>query len=178
MHAAFRENPFEQVGDVLTLMPAFVGVVVLAIEDYRGFGELALGTLISQTTVEILKRSFDYAHSRGYNVSFAKRPCCEDYKGFPSGHSAGGFSAASFVYYRYGLKPALPIIALAIVTAASRVQARKHSFWQVLAGGVISWSYGWLFTSKYKPKRFWIAPELGSDYLGGMRYGFSISYKF
>ncbi len=177
---AQRDNAFEQLGDVLTLMPLFVGVVSLGFEDYRGFGELALGTIATQASIEALKRGFEYAHKKGYDVAFSKRPCCEDYKGMPSGHSGGGFSAASFVYYRYGWKPALPIIFSAILTAASRVQAQKHSIWQVMTGGIIAWSFGWIFTSKYKkPKQeLTILPNINVDRLGGIEYSALISYRF
>lgn len=180
LNHAQRENTFEQIGDVLTLMPIFVGVVSLGMEDYRGFGELMLGTLVTQTSIEVLKKSFEYAHKKGYDVSFSKRPCCEDYKGMPSGHSGGAFSAAAFVYYRYGWKPAIPVTLLAIATAASRVHAGKHSLWQVITGGAIAWSFGWLFTSKYRPKskNLVFLPSVGIDKLGGMEYNALISYRF
>lgn len=177
---AQRDNAFEQLGDVLTLMPLFVGVVSLGMEDYRGFGELALGTLATQTTIEILKKSFAYAHTKGYDVSFSKRPCCEDWKGMPSGHSGGGFSAAAFVYYRYGWKPAIPVTILAFVTAASRVQAKKHTIWQVMAGGFIAWGFGWIFSSKYtNPKnKLTILPNIQQDKFGGMQYTATLNYSF
>ena len=176
--AAQRNSAFEQLGDVLTLMPLFVGVVSLGIEDYRGFGELALGTLLTQGSIEILKRSFEYAHKKGYEVDFSKRPCCDDWKGMPSGHSGGGFSAASFVYYRYGWKPAIPVIVTAILTAASRVYAKKHTIWQVLAGGAIAWGFGWLTTTKYHKKNLLILPSVSVDTLGGMQYSAILSYRF
>ncbi|WP_269843697.1 phosphatase PAP2 family protein [Helicobacter anatolicus] len=177
---AQRNDAFEKIGDVLTLMPIFVGVVSLGIEDYRGFGELMLGAISTQASIEIIKRSFEYAHKKGYDVSFSKRPCCEDYKGMPSGHSGGAFSAAAFVYYRYGWKPAIPITLLAITTAASRVHARKHTIWQVITGGAIAWSFGWLFTSKYKPKNknLVFLPSIGVDKLGGTEYSATIKYSF
>ena len=133
-----RNNAFEQVGDVLTLMPAFVGVISLV----------------------------------------SKRPCCNDWKGMPSGHSGGGFSAAAFVYYRYGWKAAIAPIILATLTAASRVQARKHTLWQVAAGGAIAWAYGWLVTTKYHPKNFSITPDISINPLGGMEFSAQAYYRF
>lgn len=180
LFGARRDNPFEQVGDVLTLMPLFVSVVVLGMEDYRGFGELALGTLVSQATIEVTKRGFAWAHKKGYDVEFSKRPCCDDYKGMPSGHAGGGFSAASFVYYRYGWKPAIPLIISAFITAASRVEARKHTIWQVMVGSAIAWGFGWVFTSKYndKPKKLLVLPSVGVDGFGGMEYSAQLTYRF
>lgn len=175
---ANRVDAFEQVGNVLTLMPIFVGVVSLGMEDYVGLGQLALGTLLTQGSIEVIKRSMQYAHNKGYDVDFSKRPCCNDWKGMPSGHSGGGFSAAAFVYYRYGWKPAIPVTILAVVTAASRVYARKHTLWQVAAGGAIAWAYGWLVTTKYHPKNFSFVPSVSVDSFGGMQYSAQAFYRF
>ena len=56
-----------------------------------------------------------------------------------AGMLGGCLSAAGFVYYRYGWKPALPVIALAILTDASRVVARQHTILQVTIGSLIAW---------------------------------------
>ncbi|EQD92352.1 hypothetical protein L934_02535, partial [Helicobacter pylori PZ5080] len=92
---------------------------------------------------------------------------------------AGGvFSAAGFVYYRYGWKPALPVIALAILTDASRVVARQHTILQVTIGSLIAWGFAYLFTSRYKPKQWMLYPEISSDFKGSSRYGVSFSYRW
>ncbi len=176
--AAQRDSVFEQIGDVLALMPIFVGVASLSIEDYWGLGQLALGTALAQGSIELIKHSLQSAHNKGKSLDFAKRPCCDDYKGMPSGHSGGGFSAAAFVYYRYGWKPAIPVITLAFVTAASRVYARKHTIWQVMGGGAIAWAWGFLVTTKFKPKNLTLTPVIGADSLGGALYSAQISYRF
>ncbi|MDU7693360.1 MAG: phosphatase PAP2 family protein [Helicobacter sp.] len=168
--AKFRESYFEQLGDVLTLMPAFVGVVTIGIEDYDGALDLALGSISTQISIEIIKRSLEFAHKKGAKVAFAKRPGFEDYKGFPSGHSGGGFSAASFVFYRYGFKPAIAPLIGATLTAASRVYAKKHSLLQVIAGGAIAWGFGYIFTNKYNVKP---ALELRDS---GLSFNFGYSF--
>ncbi|PAF52424.1 phosphatase PAP2 family protein [Helicobacter sp. 13S00477-4] len=172
------KGDFEKFGDVFRLLPVFVGVVSLGMEDYRGLGELALGSLVTQGVIEGVKWGFYYAHKDGHNIAFAKRPCCDDYKGMPSGHAGGAFSAAGFVFYRYGWKPAIPVIALALITDASRVYARKHSIWQVLVGSAIGWGFSWLFTSKYKPKGVVITPDISSDIRGNMTYNINVGYRF
>lgn len=96
----------------------------------------------------------------------------------PSGHAGGSFSAAGFVYYRYGWKPALPLIGLGIITDASRVVARKHSVWQVLAGSAIAWGVAWIFTTPYKPRKLLITPDIGTDIAGKATYGLSLSYSW
>ncbi|WP_253248284.1 phosphatase PAP2 family protein [Helicobacter sp. 12S02634-8] len=174
----WAKSNFERFGDVFRLLPVFVGVVSLGMEDYRGFGELALGSLVTQGVIEGVKRGFDAAHKNGHNIAFAKRPCCEDYKGMPSGHAGGAFSAAGFVFYRYGWKPAIPVGILAILTDASRVYARKHSVWQVLVGSAIGWGFAWLFTSKYKPHDLVVTPDVDIDARGNTIYSVHMAYRF
>ncbi|WP_104695909.1 phosphatase PAP2 family protein [Helicobacter salomonis] len=167
----------EDIGDVLRLMPVFVGVVSLGMRDYRGMGELALGSLVTQAVIYGVKDAFASAHARGAKVPFAKRPCCDSWRGMPSGHAGGAWSAAGFVYYRYGWKPALPVIALAMLTDASRVVARKHTVLQVVVGSLIGWGFAYLFTSKYR--RNWeLYPEIGVDEKKGMHYGLAVHYRF
>ncbi|WP_104713641.1 phosphatase PAP2 family protein [Helicobacter cetorum] len=168
----------EEIGDVLRFLPIFVGTVSLAMRDYRGLGELAIGTLVSQGVIYGIKGAFSKAHAHGASVSFAKRPCCNSWRGMPSGHAGGVFSAAGFVYYRYGWKPALPVLALAILTDASRVVAQKHTIWQVVVGSLIGWGFAYLFTTRYKPKNWMLYPEISSDFKGNGRYGVSFSYQW
>lgn len=172
-------------------MPAPVGVVSESMEDYIGVWQLFLGTLATQGAIEGVKLGFDFAHKKGYSIAFAKRPCCDSYKGMPSGHAGGAMSAAAFVFYRYGWESALPLIALSIVTSASRVYAEKHSVWQVLAGSAIAWGFAALFTTPYsaskpylfvrdnRPKRqFFIFPIVGRDRFYSVYYGLNVSYVF
>lgn len=191
-------SDFEKFGDTFTLMPVPVGVVSESMEDYKGALQLLLGTLATQGAIEGVKRTFDFAHKKGYSVAFAKRPCCDEYKGMPSGHAGGAMSAAGFVFYRYGWKPALPLIALSIATSASRVYAEKHSVWQVLVGSAIAWGFAALFTTPYnastahfhsnpirekihdnRPKRqFFIFPQVGRDRFYSIYYGLNVYYVF
>lgn len=178
MQNVSARDDFERLGDILTLAPFGVLIVSLGMRDYEGAWQLAAGSLATQGTIEIIKRGFEYAHLNGTSIDFAKRPCCNDYKGMPSGHAGGAFSAAGFVYYRYGWKPALPLIGLGIVTAASRVHAQKHTVWQVLVGSAIAWGWAYVFTTKYNPKtRFIVTPEVGADSFGGF-YGVNVLYRW
>ena len=172
------EDSFQKLGDIFRLAPLIPLAISIGIEDYEGAMQLALGTAASQVSVEVIKLGFHTAHTQGASVAFAKRPCCDEYRGMPSGHSAGAFSAASYVYYRYGFRQSLPLIGIGVATAASRIHAKKHSFAQVLAGGAISWGFAWLFTSPYKPKNMVITPEVGEDSLGGDMVGIRIGLRF
>ena len=176
---AHARGEFEKVGDVLTLAHVGVLIVSLGMQDYEGAAQLVAGSLVTQGVIEVVKKSFQFAHDRGgASLDFAKRPCCDEWKGMPSGHAGGSFSAAGFVYYRYGWKPSLPLIGLGIITDASRVVARKHTIWQVLAGSAIAWGVAWIFTTPYKPRKVLITPEIGTDIAGKGTYGLSLSYSW
>lgn len=171
-------DEFEKLGDILTLAPFGVLIVSLGMRDYEGAAQLAAGSLATQGTIELIKRGFEYAHLNGTSIDFAKRPCCDDYKGMPSGHAGGAFSAAGFVYYRYGWKPALPLIGLGVVTAASRVYAKKHTIWQVAVGSAIAWGWAYVFTTRYNPQtRFIVTPEISADNFGSF-YGVNMHYRW
>ncbi|MCX2716938.1 phosphatase PAP2 family protein [Helicobacter sp. MIT 21-1697] len=173
-----RENQFEQFGDAFRFLPVYVMVVSLAMEDYEGVGQLALGTLGTQLVTEGIKWGFDSAHKNGNSVAFAKRPCCEDWKGMPSGHASGAFSAVGFVYYRYGWKPAIPVGILAVLTAASRVEAKKHSILQVSVGAALAWGFSYIFTHKYMPKNTMIMPNVDTDMQGNPALSLNVRYSF
>jgi len=171
------KDDFERLGDVLTLAPVGVLIVSVGMKDYEGAWQLAAGSLATQGAIEMIKKSFQLAHNNGHSVGFAKRPCCDNnFEGMPSGHAGGAFSAAGFVFYRYGWKPALPLIGLGIITDASRVYARKHTVWQVLIGSVIAWGFAYAFTTPYKQRKVLVMPEIGTDITGHNVYGLNVSY--
>lgn len=171
---------FRKFGDIFRFLPIYVGVISGAMGDWEGVGELALGTLSTQAATEALKYTFSTMHENGNSVSFAKRPCCDSYKGMPSGHSSGAFSGAFYVYYRYGWKPALPALGIATLVAASRVDARRHSVAQVSVGAAISLGFAYLFTSDYykKEQNLSLLPIIEPDKDGKTRFAMSVNYKF
>lgn len=66
---------------------------------------------------------------------------------FVSGHSAGGFIGASYLYTRYGKGWGIPAYGLAILTAYSRVCAQKHFADDVLGGALVAMMSNWYATS-------------------------------
>lgn len=75
------------------------------------------------------------------NAPVNLRPSGGD-KGFPSAHTAAaGIGASSIVYDCISANPtakAVVVLSAAFV-GASRIDARKHDIWQVLAGGLLGW---------------------------------------
>lgn len=62
---AHARGEFEKVGDVLTLAPVGVLIVSLGMQDYEGAAQLVAGSLVTQGVIEMVKKSFQFAHDRG-----------------------------------------------------------------------------------------------------------------
>ena len=77
-----------------------------------------------------------------------RRPDKSDNKSFPSGHAAVSFAAAATLENRYGWTIGVPAFALASFVSAARVEARKHHWYDVVAGGAIGTASGFLITRR------------------------------
>jgi len=77
-----------------------------------------------------------------------ERPDLSNRKSFPSGHTSVSFAAAASLQNRYGWKVGLPAQLLASFVGLSRVQARKHHWYDVVAGAAVGETSGFLITSK------------------------------
>lgn len=102
------------------------------------------------------------------------RPDHSNYHSFPSGHSTITFAAAGFLQRRYGWKFGAPAYALATYTAVGRVVAKKHHWWDVVAGAAIGVASAYIFTTPWaKDHDFGMAPVASDQYVG-----FSASMTF
>lgn len=77
-----------------------------------------------------------------------RRPDGSDRRSFPSGHAASAFAAAATLQNRYGWRVGLPAQAVAALVGFSRVEARKHHWYDVVAGAAIGETSGFLITRK------------------------------
>ena len=77
-----------------------------------------------------------------------KRPNGGKYS-FPSGHTTAAFSGAAFLQRRYGWKIGIPAYLLAGYVGYTRIYARKHYYWDVLAGAVIGIGSAYIFTKPF-----------------------------
>ena len=75
-----------------------------------------------------------------------ERPDHNDRQSFPSGHTATSFAAAATLENRFGWKVGLPAFAVASFVGVARVQARKHYWYDVVAGAAIGTGSGFLLT--------------------------------
>lgn len=135
-------GPFTDInklGDLMMAMaPAYALGMTVMEKDWWGTLQLAESVIAAQVATEGIKM-----------LEIEQRPNGSDWKSFPSGHSAGAFSAAMFVHKRYGWKPALIPYAMALVTGWSRVHARAHYWHDVLGGAAVSALFTWLLVGKY-----------------------------
>jgi membrane-associated phospholipid phosphatase len=124
-------------------------------EDEKGFVQLGASELTAVGTSLILKNAFP-----------KDRPDGSGNDSFPSDHAAIAFSAARYMTKRYDANPYYWYSAAAL-TGVARVQANKHTWSDVLAGGAIGFVASELWTSK-KDRQLVIAPQTG---------GFLVSYR-
>lgn len=134
-------------------LPAIAAGTTWAKKDEQGVKELALtlGTAFGAT--EVLK-----------NTVHEWRPDHSDQKSFPSGHTAIAFAAATYMDTRYGeefgaWRPAL--YGAAALTAVARVQADKHHWKDVVAGGALGWASAKLWTSPVSGGQLALLPTPG-----------------
>jgi membrane-associated phospholipid phosphatase len=81
-----------------------------------------------------------------------ERPDESDNDSFPSGHTSNAFAAATTLHRRYGWKTGFPAYAVATLTGVARERARKHHWYDVVAGAVIGTASGWIFTDAFDDK--------------------------
>lgn len=101
------------------------------------------------------------------------RPDGSDNYSFPSGHTTSAFSGAAFIERRYGWQYGLPAYALAAFVGYSRIQAKKHDGWDVLAGAAIGTATSYLFTKPYSQKPLDISiNKSGNNFMVDVHYTF------
>ena len=76
-----------------------------------------------------------------------RRPDNSGTDSFPSGHTAIAFAAASYLDKRYDGQHRWLLYSMAGLTAVARVQADKHYWKDVIAGGLLGYTVGQLSTS-------------------------------
>lgn len=125
--------------DVVAItLPVATLAYVLATKDREGLKEGAFTAAATAGATLILKYT---VHKR--------RPDGSDFHSFPSGHTSVTFATAAFVQRRYGWKWGIPAYALAAYTGWGRTYAKKHDWWDVLAGAAIGAGSAYIFTRPF-----------------------------
>lgn len=107
----------------------------LLVGDSKGFwqaaGSVGAGAALSEGLSAIVKED---------------RPDHSGDDSFPSSHAAVAFAAAGTLWRRSGWQVGLPAEALAIFTGVARVEAKKHHWYDVVAGAAIGTVPAFLIT--------------------------------
>lgn len=101
-----------------------------------------------------------------------RRPDGSDNKSFPSAHTSLSFAAAATLHRRYGWEIGLPATLVATFVGVARVEARKHHWYDVVAGAALGEASGFLIT---RPHSDAVRLVPWGDSHGG---GAAISYRF
>ena len=76
----------------------------------RVLGNLHLAHLAHSLPLRVLRRFFKQCTRMVIRrVEFAKRPCCDIYKGMPSGHASGAFSGRGMCITAMGGSQPFPL---------------------------------------------------------------------
>lgn len=133
---------------LLVAMPLATFTGVLIEQDWKGLVQGAYTAAATVGATMILK----------YSVK-EWRPDHSNRHSFPSGHTSTTFATAAFVQRRYGWKFGAPAYALATYVGWGRVYAKKHHWWDVLAGAAIGAGSAYIFTRPWaKEHELNIAP--------------------
>jgi membrane-associated phospholipid phosphatase len=132
-------NGIESAGtDVAIALPLLAGGFAVSKSDWTGVAELGADTVASVGSTYVLK-----------SVIKEQRPDKSDFKSFPSDTAALAFAPAQFLWDRYGWEYGVPAYAAAIFVGYSRVEAKKHHWYDVAASAGLSFGFSKLFTSTY-----------------------------
>lgn len=150
--------------DVVALaLPASALVGTLVMKDWKGLLQGVETAAATTAMTYILK----------YTIK-ETRPDGSDTHSFPSGHSAVSFATASYLQMRYGWKFGVPAYVLSTYVAWGRCFARRHYWYDVVAGAAIGSASAFIFTRPFaKEHNLQLAPV--SD---GRSIGIYASFEF
>jgi membrane-associated phospholipid phosphatase len=136
--SAPAKSEMERAGDVLQIaLPVAALGTTLSLHDTQGGRQFLESFAVNVAVTEVLKHSIN-----------EQRPENHGGLGFPSGHTATAFQAASFVHLRYGWSYGLPLYALAAFVGWSRVEGESdmHDPADIIAGAAVGIASSCLFT--------------------------------
>ena len=143
-------------GDVLAFVtPVASLTTVLVLQDWKGLKQGGMTYALKY----LIKK---------------ERPDGSDKHSFPSMHTSVSFTGAAFIQRRYGWKWGIPAYAIASYVGWSRTYAKKHDWWDVVAGAALGAGSAYIFTRPFAKKHdLAISPVAGDGYCG-----FYTSLKF
>lgn len=123
------------------LLPATALTLTLCEKDWKGLLQGVETAAVTAGLTLLLK----------YTVK-EWRPDHSNQHSFPSGHSAVSFASATYLQRRYGWKWGVPAYVVATYVGWGRCFAKKHYWYDVLAGGAIGAGSALIFTRPFAKK--------------------------
>lgn len=123
------------------LLPATALTLTLVEKDWKGLLQGVETAAVTAGATLILK----------YSVK-EWRPDKSNQHSFPSGHSAVSFASAAYLQRRYGWIWGGPAYAVAAYVGWGRCFAKKHYWYDVLAGAAIGAGSAYIFTRPFAQK--------------------------
>ena len=140
-------------GDVLAFVtPVASLTTVLVLQDWKG---LRQGALAGVSTIGM-------TYALKYLIK-KERPDGSDKHSFPSMHTSVSFTGAAFIQRRYGWKWGIPAYAIASYVGWSRTYAKKHDWWDVVAGAALGAGSAYIFTRPFATKHNLSISPVASD---------------
>lgn len=144
-------------------LPITAATLCLVNNDWEGFKQGLIAGGVSVGSTLLLK----------YSVR-EPRPDYSNNLSFPSGHSSVAFTSAAFIQRRYGWGAGLPAYMVASYVGWGRIYAKKHNWWDVVAGAALGTAAAYLFTTPFASKHnLSLAPVATDD-----KWGLSLSMSF
>jgi membrane-associated phospholipid phosphatase len=160
-----RQSSVRTFGDYAQIInPVFVAGLA---SGEKGFGHFAV---IYGETFVIMHGTKLIANSGKWQIS--KRPYIENkrdrYEGFPSGHTASAWVAASYVrvFSEDHKLLSIPLYITAAITGYSRIKSKEHTITQVLSGAALAEIVTFVnskldWSNEYKSTNFSVGPDGG-----------------
>jgi len=138
---AAHADGMESAGQGIAIaLPLLAGGLTVYKRDWTGTAELAVDGVATVGTAYILK-----------SLIKEQRPDKSDFKSFPSDTAALAFAPAQFLWDRYGWEYGVPAYLAAGFVGYSRVDAKKHHWWDVATSAGIAFAFGKLIDTEYRP---------------------------
>ena len=148
---------------VAIALPLIAGGISVYKDDWAGVGQLAVDTVATVGTVYALK-----------NIVRERRPDGSDWQSFPSDTTALGASGSSYLWARYGWQYGLPAFAASQFVSFTRVDAKKHHWYDTAASSLIAIGYSQIFTTHFR-ERYNVYTDLDASPDGAM---LRVAYDF
>lgn len=138
---AATTSKIETAGKVVAIaLPlASVAISVAHHEDWDGVAELGVSTAATVGMAYLLS-----------HVVHEQRPDHSDFHSFPSDTAALADSSADYLWARYGWEYGVPAYAAALFVGYSRVDAKKHHWYDVAASGLLAYGINYAIVTRYR----------------------------